>query len=65
MVIDDLILCSLQGFLHSYSFSPFVASGIGTTEIPSRSSLLNAHVAQIFRPSLLSENILMSISAIY
>jgi hypothetical protein len=51
MVIDDLILCSLQGFSPLQLFCT-VARGTGTTQIPFLSRLLNPQVANLFADSL-------------
>jgi hypothetical protein len=47
MVIDDLILCSLQGFLPLQVFG-IISSSSDTKGIGFRFRLLNAQVAKIF-----------------
>jgi hypothetical protein len=64
MVIDDLFLCSLQGFSPLQLFCS-VKRRTATTAIPFPARLLNAQVAKIFDPSLPTENILMSLDNIY
>ena len=56
MLIDDLILCSLQGFSPLQVFGS-VSRCSGITPIPSQGRLLNAQVAKILALSLPSENI--------
>jgi len=63
MLIDDLILCSLQGFSPLQLFAS-VKRRSASTPIPSRVRLLNAQVAKIFAPSLSLENTSMPLDNI-